>query len=211
MRNGVRSYCYYCDSKRTRNDTECIRTTIQEVPFMEAVKNVTGRQLQMIGAVLEQGRLVPGSGKEGGTGFGKETGILFAEARERELGDALLSIRENRQQLYEGWKEGRLSPPDYEYRKEQLAKKQTQYEEEQAELKIRIERIKEEQANMAVLESCYEKTMETGGVDIPFTVLDALIEKIAVLSTERIDITFTYSDFMEEWCKNAQPGPVSGG
>lgn len=61
---------------------------------------------------------------------------------------------------------------------------------------------------MAVLESCYEKTMETGGADIPFTVLDALIEKIAVLSTERIDITFTYSDFMEEWCKNAQTGSM---
>ena len=50
--------------------------------------------------------------------------------------------------------------------------------------------------------------METGGADIPFTVLDALIEKIAVLSTERIDITFTYSDFMEEWCKNAQTGSM---
>ena len=222
VRNGVRSYCYYCDSKRTRNDAECIRTTIQEAPFMEAVKNVTGWQLQLIGAVLEQGRLsagsdmdggrqgrlLSGSGKEGGIGFGKETGILLAEARERELVDALLSIRENRQQLYEDWKEGRLSPPDYEYRKEQLAQKQMQYEEEQAELKLRMEQIKEEQANMAVLESCYEKTMETGGADIPFTVLDALIEKIAVLSTERIDITFTYSDFMEEWCKNAQTGSM---
>ncbi|MCI9191636.1 MAG: recombinase family protein [Lachnospiraceae bacterium] len=211
VRNGVRSYCYYCDSKRTRNDAECIRTTIQEVPLMEAVRGVTARHLQMIGVVIDQGRLSAGSSKEGGTGFGKETGILLAEARERELVDALLSIRENRQQLYEDWKEGRLSPPDYEYRKEQLTKKQMQYEEEQAELKIRIEQIKEKQANMAVLESCYEKTMETGGADIPFTVLDVLIEKIAVLSGERIDITFTYSDFVEEWCKNAQLGQKKAG
>lgn len=211
VRTGVRSYCYYCDSKRTRNDAECIRTTIQEVPLMEAVRGVTARHLQMIGVVIDQGRLSAGSSKEGGTGFGKETGILLAEARERELVDALLSIRENRQQLYEDWKEGRLSPPDYEYRKEQLTKKQMQYEEEQAELKIRIEQIKEKQANMAVLESCYEKTMETGGADIPFTVLDVLIEKIAVLSGERIDITFTYSDFVEEWCKNAQLGQKKAG
>ena len=236
VRNGVRSYCYYCDSKRTRNDAECIRTTIQEVPLMEAVRGVTARHLQMIGVVIDQGRLsagsdtdggrekrlsvesdidggrqgrlFSGSSKEGGTGFRKETGILPAEAHERELVDALLSIRENRRQLYEDWKEGRLSSPDYEYRKEQLVKKQMQYEEEQAELKIRIEQIKEEQANMAVLESCYEKTMETVGADIPFTVLDALIEKIAVLSGGQIEITFTYSDFMEEWCKNVQSRPV---
>lgn len=252
MRNGVRSYCYYCDSKRTRNDAECTRTTIQEAPFLEAVKNVTGRHLQLVGAVLEQGRLSVGSdmddgrqgrlsagsgtdggrekrlsagndmdggrqgrqfserGKEEGTGFGKEAEILLAEARERKLTDTLFSIRENRQQLYEDWKEGMLSPPDYEYRKEQLAQKQMQYEEEQAQLKIRIEQIKEEQENMAVLESCYEKTMETGWADIPFTVLDALIEKITVLSAERIDITFTYSDFMEEWSKSVRPGPAEG-
>ncbi len=252
VRNGVRSYCYYCDSKRTRNDAECTRTTIQEAPFLEAVKNVTGRHLQLVGAVLEQGRLSVGSdmddgrqgrlsagsgtdggrekrlsagndmdggrqgrqfserGKEEGTGFGKEAEILLAEARERKLTDTLFSIRENRQQLYEDWKEGMLSPPDYEYRKEQLAQKQMQYEEEQAQLKIRIEQIKEEQENMAVLESCYEKTMETGWADIPFTVLDALIEKITVLSAERIDITFTYSDFMEEWSKSVRPGPAEG-
>ncbi|MCI8286477.1 MAG: recombinase family protein [Lachnospiraceae bacterium] len=235
VRNGKRNYCYFCDSKRTRIDLECTQTTIQEEKLMGAIRGVAERQLQIAGIILERGRLSvqgessggsqrkpftgketdkysrsnlsPGD-KENAASSGNETKVRQAEAYEKELADELLLMREKRQQLYEDWKEGMLTSADYEYRKEQLAEKQLQYEKEQAEQRKRIEQNKAEQEKMAALENCYEKAMKTGESEIPFTVLDALIEKIVVLSAKRIDIKFAFSDFIAKRCADAQITPM---
>lgn len=227
VRNGKRNYYYFCDSRRTRNDTECTRTTIQETSLMGVVSDVAQRQLQIAGIILEQGRLsveresdtrckgksfsekkADGGSRERAAEPGNETEAQRAEAYEKELANELLSIREKRQQLYEDWKEGMLTAADYEYKKEKLTEKQLQYEKEQAEQRKRIEQSKAEQEKRAALEDCYEKAMKTGGKEIPLTVLDVLIEKIVVLSAERIDITFAFSDLIAKRCADAPTVPM---
>ena len=148
---------------------------------MGVIRDVTERQLQIAGIVLEgeklfvegkagrssQGKLfaeketdkysqsnLPLGDKEGVASPRNETKVQRAEAYEKKLADELLLIREKKQQLYEDWKEGMLTSADYEYRKEQLTEKQLQYEKEQEEQRKRVEQIKAEQEKMAALENC---------------------------------------------------------
>lgn len=202
VKAGVRKYYFFCDSKRTKLGAECTRTMVWEIPLMEIIRNTADRQLQLIGAVLEQwnqirdsGEDVDGSGRKNG-----DTGVSFAE-REQELTLEILLIKRKKQELYEDMKDGMLAPADYERECGRLVGEQLQYERELKEMSIRNEAGQE---TMGILDRYYREAVESGSKEIPVTALDNLIEKIVVLSSDRIEAAFAYADLLEQWCEEAQ-------
>lgn len=202
VKAGIRKYYFFCDSKRTKLDAECTRTMVWEIPLMEIIRNTADRQLQLIGAVLEQwnqirdsGEDVDSSGRENG-----DTGVFFAE-REQELTLEILLIKRKKQELYEDMKDGMLAPADYERECGRLVEEQLQYERELKEMSIRNEAGQE---TMDILGRYYREAVEPGSKEIPVTALDNLIEKIVVLSPDRIEAAFAYADLLEQWCEEAQ-------
>lgn len=202
VKAGIRKYYFFCDSKRTKLDAECTRTMVWEIPLMEIIRNTADRQLQLIGAVLEQwnqirdsGEDVDGSGRKNG-----DTGVFFAE-REQELTLEILLIKRKKQELYEDMKDGMLAPADYERECGRLVGEQLQYERELKEMSIRNEAGQE---TMGILDRYYREAVESGSKEIPVTALDNLIEKIVVLSSDRIEAAFAYADLLEQWCEEAQ-------
>lgn len=202
VKAGVRKYYFFCDSKRTKLDAECTRTMVWEIPLMEIIRNMADCQLQLIGAVLEQWDQIRDSGETAdsiGRGNGG-TGVSFAE-REQELTQEILLIKSKKQGLYEDMKDGMLAPADYERECERLVGEQQQYERELKEMSIRNEAGQE---TMGILGRYYREAVESGSKEIPVTALDNLIEKIVVISPDRIEAAFAYADLLEQWCEETQ-------
>lgn len=201
VKAGVRKYYFFCDSNRTKLDAECTRTMVWEAPLMELVRDTADRQLQLIGAVLEQWNQIRDNGEDADSaGKDGNAGVSSAE-REKELAQEILSIKRKKQELYEDMKDGMLAPADYERERGRLAGEQLRYERELKEMSVRSEAGQE---TMGTLDRYYREAVESGGKEVPVTALDNLIEKIIVLSPDRIEAVFAYADILEQWCEEIQ-------
>ncbi|MCI9073803.1 MAG: recombinase family protein [Lachnospiraceae bacterium] len=203
VKAGVRKYYFFCDSNRTKLDAECTRTMVWEIPLMEIIRNTADRQLQLIGAVLEQWEQIKdkGDADNGGRDRDTDTGISLAE-REQELAREIFFIKKKKQELYEDMKDGMLAQADYERERGRIAGEQMRYEKELREISIRNEAGQE---TMGILGGYYKEAVESGSKEIPVTALDHLIEKIIVLSPDRIEAVFAYADLLEQWCEEIRP------
>lgn len=91
-------------------------------------------------------------------------------------------------------KEGMLTLDDFGEERERLARMQSQCEEELEEI---LEGGKLEKEFAEVLAKHRQDVMQIKEDAVPIELLDDLIEKIVVLSPERIEITYTFTDLMK--------------
>lgn len=199
VKSGSRKYLYYCDAKRRTLDAKCARAYIHEIPLMNAVKEITKLQLHALGALqVQRGGRVKDGDTLGGRGSGEE--------RKRELEREILLIKKKRRELYEDMKEGMLVQEDFEYERGRLAERQLQCE---SGLRNMEEGGGAGEDIIETIKGYRGDIFECKGEDIPVELLDKLIEKIIVLSPERIDITYVYTDVFEKWRGEMQAQPVN--
>lgn len=206
---GERKYYFFCDSNRTKLDAGCTRTMVWEAPLMELIRDTADRQVQLIGAVLEQWDRIKDTGDAESAGKDGGTGVSPAE-REQKLEKEISLIKRKKQELYEDMKDGMLAQADYERERGRLAGEQVRYEKELRELDIQSGAGRE---TMDALGRYYKEAVESDSKEIPVTALNHLIEKIVVLSPDRIEAVFAYADIVGQWCGETQAlsGQQEGG
>lgn len=197
--NGIRNYYYYCDSQRRILDGKCVQASIYEIPLMETVGEVINQQVQLYGTLSNRWKL-----QEKNVAYdihGTADNKQKKEEYKRELMQKIQSIKRKRRELYEDMKEGLIAQGDFEYEKEQLAKKQLSYEKE---IKNIGGKNEAEERAIEKLNMCMEEALHPKYEKISLEIADILVEKIVVESPERINIKCTYADLLEKWCCEMQ-------
>lgn len=193
VKNGIRDYCYFCNSPAVRIGASCTNTHIHEVPLMEAVMQSLDRQLRLLGALQNQ--------------WHRKKADPYTEAQEipslkekQKLEEEVLFLKKRKQELYTDMKDGKLSLDAFGFKREKLADRQRECEEKLAQIS------ENEKAGKDAFEfACkYRQTvLKIKDDSLPFDLLDSLIEKITVISPKRIEIAYTFSDSMKKWMEEA--------
>lgn len=187
VKEGVRGYFYYCNTPVEKINAVCTSTYIHEIPLMEAIRNAADQQLRLLGAWQSQWN------KQ------KNTVALIDKNRKtleekRKLDEKINFLKKRKQELYIDMKEGMLTLDDFGAERERLSRLQNQYEKERKEI-LKEGKLEREFAEVLDKHRC--RVMEMKEDIIPLELLDSLIEKIAVLSPERIEITYAFTDLMK--------------
>lgn len=106
-----------------------------------------------------------------------------------------------------------LTREDFIYEREQISKQQRQCEEELEKIAGAGELEESGQQIIERLAGSYHAVSGLEWKDMPFELLDTIIQKIVVLSARRVEMIFTYADIMEKWAMPAAFPPermVSG-
>lgn len=104
-------------------------------------------------------------------------------------------VKRYRQEIYSDLKAGLLLPDDYEYERKQLLQKQKNYEMELKELNEKERRKADLQDTLREYRT---KVLSFESDKIPWDVLDKLIDKITVFSPERIEVTFSFANELQD-------------
>ena len=203
VKGGVRGYYYFCDSRRTKMDAKCTRTLIPEEVLMESVKEVVVCHLQLAGNIAD----FWGRQKEErmrGSVSGSENGDAFCleAAGENRLEEEAALLKKKKQELYEDMKEGMLTREDFIHERERLSKRQRECEKELEKISDTGEPETSGQSIIERLAGSYHAVSGLGWKEMPFELLDTIIQKIVVLSAGKIEMIFTYADIMEKWGKS---------
>lgn len=206
VKEGVRKYDYFCDSKRTKIDAKCSMTMISEEKLLESVGTVTMRYLELIGSALEELSRQEQDSEDGRENRYRERKARDkAERQRKELASQLVDLKKKRQELYEDLKEGMLTRADFEYEREQLVGTQAQFEEELMKIKCYMAEFDEdEQRSAALTDKCRKAASGLDRKEIPIQLLDTLIQKIVVLAGGRVEVVYAYDDVLEKWCEGMQ-------
>ena len=96
-----------------------------------------------------------------------------------------------------------LTREDFIHEGECITKRQRQCEEELEKIAEAEESEEPGQHIIERLAGSYHAASELEWKDMPFELLDAIIQKIVVLSAGKIEMIFTYADIMEQWAMSA--------
>ena len=184
VRNGIRDYCYFCNSPAVKVNASCTNTHIHEIPFMEAVMKSAGQQMRLTGAWQNQWIR-----QKADMGFKDDSSSSLSE--KQELEEKISYLKKRKQELYTDMKDGRLSFNDFGAKRKSLTDEQSKYE------KILNKILDDKKMETGVIDFVdkYRKdVLEIKDDYLPIDILDCLIEKIIIVSPERIEITYSFSD-----------------
>ena len=185
-------------------DAKCTRTLISEEALMESVKEVAVRHLQLAGDIADfWSRQKDERGRNSVSGYESITTCCPGEAGKDRLEREAALLKKKKQELYEDMKEAMLTREDFIHERECITKRQRQCEEE-------LEKIagaeRPEEPGQQIIErlaGSYCAASELEWKDMPFELLDTIIQKIVVLSAGKVEMIFTYADIMEKWAMSA--------
>lgn len=186
VKDGIRTYLYYCNASSAKINVDCTNTHIHEVPLMEAVTRAVDQQLHLLGNWQNQWNK-----QKNARSFAEKSSRIAG--RKRELDDKIRLLKRKKQELYADMKEGILSLDDFGAERERLTGIQQQCERE---IESLLQGGKLERELEEVLCKHRQRIMELKENSISIELLDSLIEQIVVLSPERIEITYTFTDLM---------------
>ena len=154
-------------------DAKCTRTLISEEALMESVKEVAVRHLQLAGDIAD-----------------------FWSRQKDERGRNSVSGYESITTCCPG-----EAGKDRLEREAALLKKKKQelYEDMKEGMLTREDFIHEREC----MAGSYCAASELEWKDMPFELLDTIIQKIVVLSAGKVEMIFTYADIMEKWAMSA--------
>lgn len=206
VKEGIRNYYYFCDSKRVKIDAKCNLTMISEEKLMYSVGAVTMRYLELIGVVLEELDRQEQESEDGEESRHRERKARDkVEGRRKELALQLVRLKERKKELYEDLKEGMLTRVEFEYERERLMGDQKEFEEELMKIECDMaEYDKDEQRAIDFTDKCREAAPGLDRKEIPIQLLDMLIQKIVVLSGGRVEAVYAYDDVLAKWCEGMQ-------
>lgn len=191
VKNGIRDYCYFCNSPALKINASCTNTYIHELPLMEAVMKSVDQQLRLLGRLQTQWN-------QQKTDMDSKDNVFPALKMKQTLEANILFLKRKKQELYTDMKEGKLSLDDFGVKRKELANKQQEYE-------ITLNQILDDEKTEKEVTDFVDKyrrdVLEIKDDNIPNDLLDSLIEKIVILSPEKIEITYAFSDSMKKWVK----------
>ena len=203
VKNGRRDYCYFCNSPAVRINASCTNTYFHEIPLMDAVMKSVGRQFHLLGAWQNQW-----SRQTSAIGYKDNRVSILSETQELE--ERISFLKKKKQELYTDMKEGKLSFEGFGVKRTSLGNKQQEYEE--ALNRIRDNQKAGKEAADFANKYC-QNMLEIKEDNLPINLLGHLIEKVRIVSPERIEITYACSDFMKKWIEDMytkMPVPEEG-
>ncbi|WP_418494922.1 recombinase family protein [Enterocloster bolteae] len=189
VKNGIRDYCYFCNSPAVKINASCTNTHIHEIPLMEAVMKAVDRQMRLLGAWQNQWIQ-----QKADIGFrNSESAVL---RKKQELEEKISFLKKRKQELYTAMKEGRLSLDEFGMKRKILTNEQQEYEE----ILNQIRTNEKTEAEVTDFVGKYRQdVLAIKDDNLPIDLLDCLIEKITIISPERIELTYSFSDSIEKW------------
>lgn len=196
VKNGVRDYCYFCNSPAVKINASCKNTYIHEIPLMESVMESVDRQMRLLGAWQNQWIR-----QKTDIGIKDNTDSVLKE--KQELEEKILFLKKRKQELYTDMKEGRLSLDNFGAKRKNLTNEQQEYEE----ILNQIRNNEKAETEVAEFVDKYRQDILAIKDDnLPIELLSRLIEKIIIISPERIEITYSFSDSMKKWIEEMDRG-----
>ncbi len=189
VKNGIRDYSYFCNSPSVKINASCTNTHIHETPFMEAVMKSVDWQLCLLGVCQNQWN-PPNSN----IGFKNNSFSILTE--KQELEERISFLKKKKQELYTDMKDGRLSLDDFGIKRKDLTNEQQKYEKILNQIRDN-EKIGKEIADF--VDKYRQEVLKIKDDNLPITLLEHLIEKIIIVSPERIEITYAFSDSIKKW------------
>lgn len=189
VKNGIRDYCYFCNSPSIKVNASCINTHIHEVPFMETVMQSVDWQLCLLGTWQNQW-----SQQKDDISFKDNRCSILSE--KQELKEKISFLKKKKQELYTDMKEGRLSLDDFGAKRNSLTNERLKYEETLNQIQD-YEKTEKEVADF--VDKYPQDMLEIKNDNLPVDLIDHLIEKITIVSPERIEITYAFSDSIKKW------------
>lgn len=193
--NGIRSYYYYCDSKRRFLGATCVQATIHETPLMETMQEVLQQQLQFYGSLSntyqQQKKRIKNNPHS--TMVKKQK-----EFPKKYFIQEIQKIKQIRKELYESLKDGLLTQESFRHRMEALMETQALYEKE---LETKEIGGNTEEKAFGIPKICQKNPLEPKKEKIPSGIMDILIKEIVIISPKQINITFSYADFLKNAAK----------
>lgn len=189
VKNGIRNYHYYCDSRRRKLNMGCTQPYIQEDPLMHIVREVTKKQLQLLGdmqIIWEKQKIQ----RKNSAVYQQNAGC------KNKLEEHILRIKKKKQEIYEDFKTGMLMREDFEIEWKQLSAEQDRYK---TEMQNTMNENEAETDIINVLKKYPLDIFKWQANEIPIDLLDVLIGKIIVFSPTSIEIIYTYSDVIKRW------------
>lgn len=189
VENGVRNYYYYCDSRRRKLDFGCTQQYIRETVFMHTIREVMEKQLQLLGDIQMKWKdqKIPKTKQEA-----DQSDI----DRKNKLEESILRIKKQKREIYEDFKAGMLTQEDFEHERKKLSAEMEQYE---TEIQNTTGRDEPETDAINILNKYPLDVFKWKADEIPIDLLDDLIDRIIVYSSESIEIVYTYSDVIKKW------------
>ena len=162
---------------------KCTQSYMQEDTLMHIVREVTKKQVQLLGdmqIIWERQKIQRKNNADW-----KNT-----------LEEHILRVKQKKREIYEDFKTGMLVQEDFENEWKQLSAEQENYE---TEMQNAISENEQEADAISALKK-YPLDIFKGQADeIPVGLLDVLIGKIIVFSPINIEIVYTYSDVIKKW------------
>lgn len=189
MKNGIRDYCYFCNSPAVKINAFCTNTHIHEIPLMKAVMKAIGLQMRLLGTCQKQW-----SRQKAGIDCKDNRSSILSE--KQELEERILFLKKKKQELYKDMKEQRLSLDVFSTRLKNLANEQHEYEE----ILNQIRNSEKKEIGVADFVDKYRQdVLEIKDDNLPTDFLNCLIEKIIIVSPKRMEITYAFSDSIKKW------------
>ncbi len=190
VEHGVRNYFYYCDTSRRVMDAECRQAYFREALLMDIVRQITEKHLQLLGDFKREW-----SKKN----IGQEDNRKKRGQNSKDkpaLEQEVLFIKKQKRELYIDMKEGMIAQGDFKSEWERLSIRQMQCEE-------KIMRIQDggnlEKKEVKPLLEYSDDVFVLKKDDISLALLDDLIEKIFIVSQDKIEVAYVYEDMIKRW------------
>ena len=184
VKNGIRDYCYFCNSPAVKVNASCTNTHIHEISLMEAVMKSADQQMRLFGEWQNQWIR-----QKDDIGFKDNSSSVLSE--KQELEEKISFLKKRKQEFYTDMKEGLLSLNDFGAKRKSLTNEQQEYEEILSKL---LDHEKTEAEIKGAVDKYRKDVLEIKDDGLPINILDCLIEKIIIVSPERIEITYSFSD-----------------
>lgn len=123
--------------------------------------------------------------------IGFQDGSSSSLSKKQELEEKISYLKKRKQELYTDMKDGRLSLNDFGAKRKSLTDEQLKYEEI---LNKILDDKKMETEVIEFVDKYRKDVLEIKDDNLPIDILDCLIEKIIIVSPERIEITYSFSD-----------------
>lgn len=181
----TRRYFYFCTTSQNIWNTRCTDTHINEELLMNKVRTVTNQQLQLIGNVqnkwLREREL-------------KQSELSMQQKREKlsKLKKKILQNKGKKKELYENMLERKITYQAFQEQWQGLVQQAEDYEKLYYELKQSYEKEKYDENKV----NKYRQEIREN--EIPIKLLDHLIRKIIVYSSDRIEIVYDFENVIPE-------------
>jgi len=185
---GKRIYSYFCESTRVKVDGFCKNTTIYEEEMTEAIRLMLSTQFKIVGSVAA--KLCSAQQSENTNQDQKNIDNDI-----KRIEDQIERLSKDKKEFYSDMKDGILTVDEYAYAKEQA---DHQIRALSLELNQKTEQADSEKELYAKVQDYREQMISLENADISYEMIDYFVDKIVVVDSERLEVSFRFADQLRD-------------